>query len=77
MHMMIGSREVPSVDKLRSQRSYPWIETALRIAQPLDECLFDRQARKGVELRSLVPNGEAPLSRCDGRHHRSTVTAAI
>jgi hypothetical protein len=77
LHLMIGSREVPSADKVRSQPSYPWIEIPLRIAQPLGECLFDRQSRKGVGLRSLVPNGEAPQSPCDARHRRSTVPVAI
>ena len=63
---MIGSREVPTgADNLRLQPSYPWIEVVLRIAQPLGECLFDRQARKGVDLRSLVTNGEGLLSLCD------------
>jgi len=75
LHSMIGSREVPS-DKVRSQPSYPWIEIALRIARPRVKCLFDRQARKDVDLRSFVPHGEAAPSSCDARDRRSTVAVA-
>jgi len=76
LHLMIGSREAPCADNVRSQPLYPWIEIALRIAQPLGGCLFDRQARNCVDLRSLVPNGEDPLSPCDATDRRITVAVA-
>jgi hypothetical protein len=71
---MIASREVTSAEKVRSEPLYPWMEIALRIAQPLGECLFDRQARRCVDIRSMVTNGEAPLPTCHQRDRRSTVT---
>lgn len=74
LHLMTRSGEGHCADMIMSQPSYPWIEIALRIAQPRGECLFDRQTRKSVYLRSSVPpNGEAPLFPCDARDRRSTV----
>lgn len=68
LHLMIGSREVTSADKVRSEPVYGWMEIALRIARPLGERLFDRQAGRCVDIRSMVTNGEAPLAYlpCEG-----------